>query len=451
MEDRVEESVYEEVLQPHLNLKGTPVSRYPASFHLESNPSYRVPAHVNAAILASSSQASSSRDVKKSRSCFYIMCSIGIVIFGILASVSTALAMWSIAKPGSPDYGDQSLLDSMNNNVSTAIEFLQEEIQSVHAFLRQLKLSSTDTANSIQSRVDSLNLTLEAVSNDVASNVRSLQGNVSMIFDSLFGHFQHLPALSCSQISLLSNSSSSGYYWVRASNGSAVRVYCDMSRSCGNVTGGWMRVANLDFEDTSSSCPAGFRERKDSDILTCGINFTSAGCASVMFDTYGIPYTKVCGKVLAYQLGTTDAFGGFGLDSNSTTIDTPYVDGVSLTHGTNPRRHIWTFAAAFDEYGLKEDGRYVCECSHSARNGGSPPAFVGQDYFCDSGGLVRPSPLWDGAGCGPNSTCCLFNNPPWFHKELPATISDPIEMRVCSDEDRSNEDIAMSSIVLHIQ
>ena len=39
-------------------------------------------------------------------------------------------------------------------------------------------------------------------------------------------------------------SSPSGYYWVRASNGSAVRVYCDMTRSCGNgVTGGWTRVA----------------------------------------------------------------------------------------------------------------------------------------------------------------------------------------------------------------
>ena len=97
MEDRVEESVYEEVLQPHLNLKGTPVSRYPAFFHLESNPSYRVPAHVNAAILASSSQASSSRDVKKSRSCFYIIYSIGVVIFGVLDSVSMAMALWSIA------------------------------------------------------------------------------------------------------------------------------------------------------------------------------------------------------------------------------------------------------------------------------------------------------------------------------------------------------------------
>ena len=35
----------------------------------------------------------------------------------------------------------------------------------------------------------------------------------------------------------------SGYYWVMTSYGSTVRVYCDMTRSCGGVTGGWMRVA----------------------------------------------------------------------------------------------------------------------------------------------------------------------------------------------------------------
>ena len=34
-------------------------------------------------------------------------------------------------------------------------------------------------------------------------------------------------------------------YWATASNGSAVRVYCDMTTSCGD--GSWMRVASLDL------------------------------------------------------------------------------------------------------------------------------------------------------------------------------------------------------------
>ena len=39
----------------------------------------------------------------------------------------------------------------------------------------------------------------------------------------------------------------------------------------------------------------------------------------------------------------------FGRGDNP-TIDSNYVDGVSLTHGSNPRQHIWTFAAALDEF-----------------------------------------------------------------------------------------------------
>ena len=166
----------------------------------------------------------------------------------------------------------------------------------------------------------------------------------------------------------------------------------------------------------------------------------------------------VCGKVIAYQNRTPDAFGYHGRGENS-TIDSNYVDGVSLTHGHTPRNHIWTFAAALDEYGRSMST--ICECSHFQRTAIPSPLFIGQDYFCDSGSqffskdnrnvFYDANPLWDGAGCGSNSTCCSFNNPPWFHKELPSPISDDIEMRVCSDEGRDNEDIAMSSVELYIQ
>ena len=168
-----------------------------------------------------------------------------------------------------------------------------------------------------------------------------------------------------------------------------------------------------------------------------------------MFRTSGVENTKVCGKVIAYQLGATDAFSYHGRGANP-TIDSNYVDGVSLTHGHAPRNHIWTFAAAFDEYIESDHIASVCECSYSLSNvGTNPPLFVGQDYFCDSGIFASNyflDPLWDGAGCGSTSTCCSFNNPPWFHKELPSLTSDDIEMRVCCDQLRSDEDIAMSSV-----
>ena len=78
---------------------------------------------------------------------------------------------------------------------------------------------------------------------------------------------------------------------------------------------------------------------------------------------------------------------------------------------------------------------------------------MGDDYFCDSGqqGHVEgqppqfysADPLWDGAGCESDITCCDFNTPPWFYKQLSDPTTDDIEMRVCRDEDNSNEDIAL--------
>ena len=86
------------------------------------------------------------------------------------------------------------------------------------------------------------------------------------------------------------------------------------------------------------------------------------------------------------------------------------------------------------------------------------PQFVGNDHFCDTGAVTVPTteffdddPLWDGAGCGPQSTCCSFNSPPWFYKQLPQTTTDDIEMRVCRDETRFNEDIAIEIIELYVQ
>ena len=65
-----------------------------------------------------------------------------------------------------------------------------------------------------------------------------------------------------------------------------------------------MRVASLDFSDASTSCPSGLQERArvDSGIRTCRIESSGAACPSVMLSTSGVEYTKVCGKILAYQL-----------------------------------------------------------------------------------------------------------------------------------------------------
>ncbi len=154
---------------------------------------------------------------------------------------------------------------------------------------------------------------------------------------------------SCAAILLLNPSSSSGYYSIRSSNSSPVSVYCDMTLSCGNITGGWRKVAELDMTDNSNQCPSTLTQRIDSNKRTCAINSNSASCAPVIYSIDAIKYSKVCGKILGYQFSTLNAFAGVNrlIDSS---IDSNYVDGISLTHG-RPRKHIWTFVGSIQEVG----------------------------------------------------------------------------------------------------
>ena len=220
--------------------------------------------------------------------------------------------------------------------------------------------------------IENLNVSI----NNAIDFLLTLQIEINSITQVLSGLLPSVPASSCLQISLYP----SGYYWVTASNGSAVRVYCEMTTSCGD--GGWMRVASLDFSNTSTSCPSDLLEHVDSGIRTCGIESSEAACPSVMFSTSGVEYTKVCGKILAYQFSSTDSF-----NAGSDDIEGTYTDGVSLTYG-DTRNHIWTFAAALDEFGAG-DSAAVCPCSSNASSvGTSPPSFVGDDYFCDAGDVT---------------------------------------------------------------
>ena len=115
-----------------------------------------------------------------------------------------------------------------------------------------------------------------------------------------------------------------------------------MTRTCCNSTGGWMRVAHLNFTNTNQTCPSGFR-LITSPKRTCGTPGRS--CVSTTFPLNGVKYSRVCGKIKAYQYGSPEAFGPY-FHNQDYTIDSGYVDGVSLTHGQTPRKHIWTFAAA---------------------------------------------------------------------------------------------------------
>ena len=221
-----------------------------------------------------------------------------------------------------------------------------------------------------------------------------------------------------------------------------------MTRTCCNNTiGGWTRVANLDMTDPSQQCPDGFRlvTGTIAPLRTCG-RPGPAGCVSTTFPVHGIEYSHVCGRVIGYQYSSTDGLDGYFLN-RGLTIDQAYVDGVSLTHGQSPRQHIWTLVAASDEeYGSTRS----CPCTPPDRTYiGVVPPFIDQDYFCETGGT--DDPLWDGQGCGGTSTCCSFNNPPWFCKQLPQPTTDDIELRLCADQATYDEDAPLEIVEMYIK
>ena len=322
------------------------------------------------------------------------------------------------------------------------------------------------TASQLRKEIKSqLNEALaEAVPDIVAAVMQELciNYNVTGALTPLLSHFSHLvtpgltsshPAISCMEILQLAPQSPSGLYWIRANEHAVKHMYCDMERSCKGVAGGWMKVVTVNMT-SGSTCPPGLRTLQDPQLL-CAMNIDGPGCSSTVFPVHGIPYSRVCGKVIGYQQKTPDAFRPYN-SNGQTTIDSYYVDGVSLTCGS-PRKHIWTFVAAVHEYNSRWD--FVCPCTNTRNTQLAPiPPFVGHDYFCDTGSenhfqliFYGDDPLWDGEGCGEFNTCCSWNTPPWFMKQLSSPTSDDIEMRLCCDQNRSDEDITVETVEIYVQ
>ena len=209
-------------------------------------------------------------------------------------------------------------------------------------------------------------------------------------------------------------------------------VYCHFEDLC-NTPGPWTRMAFLNMSDPTQNCSSPFELYESNGVRACGRPHPLSGytCESVTFPVNQTSYSQVCGRVIGYQYYSIDGFNGGNIDEQ-------YVDGISLTHGS-PRQHIWSFAAAQRH---KRFHIFLSMCWWD-----SPPAFVGNDYFCESGSnggslnqtMYTSDPLWDGQGCvgGEAVACCQATGIPWFHKVLNTSTTDFIELRMCgySDED----------------
>ena len=297
---------------------------------------------------------------------------------------------------------------AQSNNIQQLNTSIDMQLTTLHNQTQQLSDSNT----MLQQQLTTLHNQTQQLSDSNAMLQQQLDTAL------LPGQLSIYPAASCTA---LPPSSPSGYYWISNSNDSP--SYCAMS--CGTHTGGWMRVGFLNMTNSSHQCPSGFMERNVSHnirIRTCVRNEASCGCSSVELSTANTQYTRVCGRITAYQVGSVDGFSHNNINSN-------YVDGVSLTHGHGTSaglQHIWSFAA------IRRSS-----CSNCRRN--LQPSSVGDDYFC---GIANP--MW----CTGSDECCTT---PYFLKTLPQSTTDDIEMRVCRDEDRGREDIAIETVEIYVQ
>ena len=275
---------------------------------------------------------------------------------------------------------------------------------------------------------DDMNSTLDFLQQQITNDSTSYQQNFS-IFENIYGEIATLnssvqnvvnnlknalnPIISynqtCAEIAKSSNGYSSGDYILKLFAEAIRTVYCEMTRTLGGSTSGWMRIAKLDV----NNCPLGFNTtfNNEVNVNTCKRSESSDDCAEIRYSSNNVRYSNISGAVRAIAFGRLTGFRNFNLNSN-------YLDGVSVSSNNE---HVWSFAAG-------------CSCSKD-NNIPNKPRFVGNDYICN-----QETNLWGSQQCGSDSS--------WFFKILPPTTAD-ITVRVCRNQVRDY--FALTQLELYIQ
>ena len=216
------------------------------------------------------------------------------------------------------------------------------------------------------------------------------------------------------------------------------KVYCSYQSFSGRNEW-WRRVTYLNTSESCQvQCPSGLEARMEPPS-SCRRAVQESGCSSVYFDPGDIAYSRVGGRVRARQSGQPDGFQDFDGPRfrGEVSLEDNYVDGISLTYGDEGNRtHIWTFAASLN---ARRDGCAVCDRER--------PDFIGDNYSCEVVEfcyqvVCNSNQLWDGSQCVGGES---------FFRDLPEPTTEQIEMRVCREQDRLDEDILVTEIELYVQ
>lgn len=292
-------------------------------------------------------------------------------------------------------------------NQMAQIQTLRDDIESLRHKIEHNVLSRSQMLNDLkQSLTSSSNFTADKLT--------------LLLNDLPHGMNTNFPAASCQAITALRPSLPSGYYWVKTSNGSTVpfQVYCSMDDSCGSK--GWTRVAQLDHKNGSANCFDDLENSPNCQNL-CRMKNESASCSLTVFPVYNIDYSQVCGLVKGYGVLSPDGFNNHGRLRDGPSLSGNYVDGISFTH-SSMKAHIWTLV------GYSEG----TSCPTS-------PNFIGSHSSCFTSNNLQADEC-------PEGSMALR-----FVRDLQETVSEDIEMRLCRDQDRSDEDIVLEDLELYVK
>ena len=366
---------------------------------------------------SSKSEAASDEQRNKKQSLNYFMLLIIILIlFVILLLIIIAVAALTVIT--------FLKLSTVEADIKSNIDRIDTVIEALHVTLSS-DIARNELKNEIQDNTTMFfRQSLMKLSRDVQDVIMSV--NTVEEAYSFSATFQNSISFSCSEIGRKLNFSNSSGYYVVWSAGVLRSAYCDLTRTFGGASKGWMRVAELDV----NNCPPGMRTETVNTSTTCKVSEDGAGCTEIYYPVYNISYTQVTGRVRAYQINTSDGFSiqnSMLPPANNMNLRSNYLDGVSIT--SNDLHHIWSYAAG-------------CKCPSNTEI----PMGIGSHYICDGSigtGVTKPHEelVWENQQCGRNSN--------WFFRNLTSSTAD-ILVRICRDQDRADEDLAITILELYI-